>query len=153
MQTNSSVGQICNTCKWCHAAILFNAKQEDLLKFLVYWSGTLSGGLIPNPVSRLIELASEDLTADQRHSVPLPLLLFLDNHCLHASPMISALVHIEAENYLLQIPPVLFLPKEPVLGVQQPNAILLCCDLEMGKTEPNLLNSFKTSAVATSLAT
>ena len=67
--------------------------------------------------------------------------------------MISALVHIEAESYLLQIPPVLVLPKEPVLGVQQPNAILLCCDLEMGKTEPNLLNSFKTSAVATSLAT
>ena len=67
--------------------------------------------------------------------------------------MISAQVHIEAESYLLQIPPVLILPKEPVLGVQQPNAILLCCHLEMEETEPNLFNSLETSAVATSLAT
>ena len=78
--------------------LLFNAKQEDLLKFLVYWSGTLSGGLIPNPVSRLIELASEDLTANQRHSVPLSLLIFLNNDCLHASPMIrNSQVHRDGE--------------------------------------------------------
>ena len=86
----------------------------------------LSARFFPYPIPSLVKLALKVSTIFQRHSVHLSLLRPLDDHCLDQNTVKVRFAH---GRYLLHISPILLLPKESVLGVQQPHTILLSCGL------------------------
>ena len=115
----------------------------------------LSGGLLPNPATHLVKLASEDLTSHQCHSVPLPLFFpFLDYYCLEANPMTSNQVsycsgELPALNH--PCPPPFQTACAQCTGASHHTPLLPPRNSKYC-TKP-FSTVFKTSAVATSLAT